>query len=62
MAYVRKTRDEFEVQGYYAGGWECVTTEDTRKEARARLKEYRENEPGTAFRRKTIRVKIEAST
>jgi hypothetical protein len=40
----------YEVQGNYGQGYECVTAEDTRPEALARLKEYRENEPGTAFR------------
>ena len=52
MAYQRKTRDEFEVQGNYGPpyGFELVTCEDTRPEARQRLREYRENEPGVAFR------------
>lgn len=58
MAYVRKTVDEYEVQGNYSHGWEAVTTEDTRPEARQRLKEYRENESGTAFRLVKKRVKI----
>ena len=49
-AYKRTTRDEYDVEGCYAGGWEPVTAEDTYREARARLREYRENEPGTAFR------------
>ncbi len=61
MAYIRKTRDEYEVQGNYGygRGFECVTTEDTRREARARLREYRENEPGVPFRLKAVRVKLE---
>ena len=47
MKRQRKTVDEFTVQGYFAGaGWEDLTTEETRKEARARLKEYRANQPG----------------
>lgn len=50
MAYVRKTRDVFEIVGFYAGGWEAVTCEDTRREASRRLREYLENEPGTPFR------------
>ena len=46
MAYQRKTADVFEVQGYYGPqyGWECVCSEENRIDARARLKEYRENE------------------
>lgn len=42
----RKTKDIHVVQGNYGGGhgWEDVTAEETRKEALARLREYRENE------------------
>lgn len=32
-------------------GWEDLTAETSREEALARLREYRENEPGTPFRR-----------
>jgi len=60
MPYVRKTIDLISVQGYYAQGWECVTLAENNREARERLKEYRENEPGTAFRVVTIRVKPES--
>ena len=42
------------IQGHYgAYGWEDVATEETWKEARDRLKEYRENEKGIPHR--TIR-------
>jgi hypothetical protein len=58
---VRKTRDYWAVEGYYYGTWEEVTAEDHRREALQRLKEYRENEPGTAFRLKMKREKIEAA-
>lgn len=58
MAYVRKTTDEWEIQGFYCGSWEMVTTEETRQGAKQRLKEYRENEPKTQFRSKHKRVKI----
>lgn len=58
MTYQRKTRDEYEVQGDYGHGWEAVTTEDDRSEARARLREYRDNEPGIPFRIKTLRVAL----
>lgn len=43
--YIRKTIDEYEIQGNYGQGWECVTTEETRKAAREQLKCYNENEP-----------------
>lgn len=58
MPYVRKTRDEYNIEGFYAYGWEPVTCEGTWREARKRLQEYRENEPGTAFRIKKARVKL----
>ena len=59
MARQRKTRDVWDVQGNYGQGWETVTAEDTFKEARARLKEYRENEPQYAHRIKLVRESIE---
>ena len=48
MAYKRKTRDEWTVQGNYswAPGWEDECSVDNRKDARQRLREYRENGPG----------------
>lgn len=58
MACVRKTTDEFEIQGFYCGSWEMVTTETTRKDAKQRLKEYRTNEPKTSFRSVHKLVKI----
>ncbi|MBE3036952.1 MAG: hypothetical protein IMZ70_07740 [Candidatus Atribacteria bacterium] len=55
--YKRLTTDEYTVQGNYGQGWEDVTAEDNRKEARIRLQEYRENEPQYAHRLITRRVK-----
>ena len=43
--YIRKTVDEWEVQGNYGHGWECVTTEESRKDALTQLRCYNENEP-----------------
>lgn len=60
MPYTRKTRDYWSVEGHYAHGWEEVTAEDDRKQARERIKEYRENEPGTSFRLRKYREKIAA--
>ena len=57
MAYKRKTADEYTVQGFYCNGWEDLTTEETRREAKERLKEYRENAPGV-YRLVKRRVKI----
>lgn len=58
MAYKRKTEDEYEILGNYGLGYELVTTETTWKDARAVLKEYRENEPGITFKCVKRRVKI----
>lgn len=57
MARQRVTRDEYELQGNYGQGWECLTTEERRSEARERLREYRENEGGL-YRIKARRVRI----
>jgi len=62
MAYQRKTRDEYEVQGKYYGTWELETTESTYKEAREQLKCYRENVPGVCFRIVTKRVRLSPTT
>jgi hypothetical protein len=60
--YTRKTQDEYEVQGFYTTqcGWECVTAASTYKEAKLRLREYRENLPGVSFRvvKKRIRKEV----
>lgn len=49
--YKRKTRDEWELQGFYHPyGYETLTTEETRQEALEQLKCYRENEPHTSYR------------
>lgn len=40
----------WEVQGNYGQGWETVTAETTWRETRERLREYRDNERGIAFR------------
>ena len=42
MAYVRKTRDEYQLlcDYGYGDGWEYILAEDTMKEARQRKKEY----------------------
>lgn len=47
---------EWEVQGNYEGEWEAVTTETNRKDAVSSLKDYRENEKGTSFRIRRVKV------
>jgi len=58
--YTRKTEDEWEIQGDYGFGYECVTTETNRPDARAQIKCYRESEPGISFRIIKQRVPITA--
>ena len=41
--YIRKTRDEWEIQGNCGYGWDVETTADSKKEARELLECYREN-------------------
>lgn len=59
--YVRKTRDEYSIEGYYVSeyGWEEVCAEDTYHAARETLKCYNENERGIPHRIRKHRVKIE---
>lgn len=57
--YERKTIDTWELQLNYGYGWEYTLTEFTREEARARLKEYRENQPQYPARLVKKRVRKE---
>ena len=61
MAYTRKTKDLWDIEGYYAGGWEAVTCEESWKAAREQVKAYRENERGTSFRVRKYREKVEVA-
>lgn len=58
MAYKRKTRDVYDIQGNYGHGFETVTCEETWKDAKRAIREYRENEP-YEFRIKKTRERIE---
>lgn len=58
MAYQRKTRDGWEVQGFYYGEWERLTTEETRSEAATQKKCYDENERGVLHRIKKVRERL----
>lgn len=57
--YIRKTIDEWHIQGYYFGTWETLTIEDSKKEAYTMLHCYNENEPNILHRVKKVRVKKE---
>lgn len=61
MAYVRKTRDVWRLQGNYGygDGWETECEEDSRVQGLQRLKEYLENGPG-AYRLRKGREKLES--
>lgn len=50
---------EYELQcNYgYGDGWECVCSEDTRKEIKQRENEYRENMPEYPYRIRRVRIK-----
>lgn len=50
------TAYEYEIQGNYGQGWECVTTEETRSDAMAQLACYRENEPEYAHRIRKVKA------
>jgi hypothetical protein len=61
MAYVRKTRDYWAIEQYTGAqyDWEEVCAEDSRKEAKQRLREYRENQPEYSARAVRRRERIE---
>lgn len=46
---------EYDVEGYYDSGWERVTTETTKGEAKARVEEYRDHE-ATTFRIRRVKA------
>jgi hypothetical protein len=60
MSYTRKTRDVFTVESNYGTqyGYEETYASYDRADAKARLKEYRENEPQYSHRLTTKREKI----
>jgi hypothetical protein len=58
MAYVRKTRDEYQIQQYTSEGWEEVCAEETMKAAKQTKKEYRDNQPEYPVRIVKKRVRI----
>lgn len=57
MTYIRKTKDEYHIEGNYGYGWETVCVEETRQEAKVNLWLYRENEKEYQFRVTHKRVK-----
>jgi len=61
MARQRKTRDEYQIHQLTAQGWEEVCAEDTWKEGRARLREYRLNQPEYPVTMVCKRIRKEAT-
>ena len=57
MPYQRKTIDEYQIWQFASGQWCEVCAEDTWREARARLKEYRANQPEYPVECRKRRVK-----
>jgi len=57
MAYIRKTKDEWQVQGDYGNGWEPILTAENLDDAREQKRCYDENEPDVVHRIKLVRVK-----
>jgi len=48
---------EYEIQGNYGHGWECVTTEATLREAREQKRTYDTEEPDYPHRIKRVTTK-----
>lgn len=61
MAYVRKTRDEYQIHQKTGEGWEEVNAEPTRKLAVQSRREYRENQPEFPVKIVKKRVPIKGS-
>lgn len=57
MAYVRKTRDEWQLRANYGEGWDFVLAEETKEDILARAREYRAN-TNAALRIEKHRVPI----
>jgi hypothetical protein len=64
VAYQRKTRDVWIIQQNwgFGDGWEDVSAEDSRADARRAVKEYRDNQPECPVRIKKTRERIEPAT
>lgn len=47
---------EWQVQGYYVGEWEHLTTEESKEDALEQARVYDENEPGTPHRVRRVKA------
>lgn len=57
MAYIRRTKDWYEIQSFNGGIWDTESNNETMREARKELKEYNDNGYHNV-RIKKVRVKI----
>lgn len=55
----RKTRDEWQLWVHYGQGWEHEISEDSWREMRDRLREYRENCPQYPVKVRKRRIRLE---
>jgi len=55
--YQHETRDEYQIHQYWAHGWEEVSAHNTRREAIAELKIYRQEQPQAAAKLVKRRVR-----
>lgn len=60
MPYIRKTKDTYVLLANYGQGWEEETSENSWREIKERLKEYRENAGQYSYSWKKVREKITA--
>lgn len=58
MTYIRVTKDEYQIRQNCGYGFEEVCSEDNYKEAKQRLKEYRENQPEYVVKIVKVRVSL----
>jgi hypothetical protein len=58
MPYIRKTKDTYILMANYGQGWDEETEEETFREIKQRLKEYRENAGQYSYTYKKKREKI----
>lgn len=57
MAYVRKTRDEWQLWANFGYGWDYVLSEENKRDIILQVREYRKNTTA-ALRVRKIRVRV----
>lgn len=59
MPYTRKTRDYWDIEQRTSEGWEVVSSTTTLRDAKRKVREYRENQPEYDVRFVKHRERIE---